>query len=82
MPWMITEGICDYCLFTIQVEISLYPEAFHSGKYQLFGELGRIQNLRSETRFCTHPQEGLPIHFVFCLQYCHYFVSVCNVSVL
>jgi len=73
MLCMITEGICDYCLSTKQVEIPLNPEAFPSGKHQLLGDLGRIQNSRLVTHLCTHPQ-GLPIHFVFCLHYCHYFV--------
>ena len=74
MLCMITAGICDYCLSTKQAKIPLYPEAFPLGKHQLLGDLGQIQNSRLETHLCTHPQEGLPIHFVFCLQYCHYFV--------
>jgi len=82
---MITEGICDYCLSTKQAEIPLYSEAFPLGKYQLLGELGRIQNSRLETRLCTHPPKGLPIHFVFLFAILSLFcgvLSVCNVSVL
>ena len=61
MLCMITEGVCDYCLSTKQVEISHYPEVFSSGKYQLLGELGRIQNSRSETRLCTELSENTAV---------------------